>query len=204
MRGIFCSTLAVVIIDVRFLLLYLPQEHNIAKVEEHVKELFDKTTVNEKGLAKSLETLEQKVNAGEARGRYMLSHSKLVQSASKYKGKIVTVTPSEGSSTTNWFDCTLSCVLFMNKKRTTLFLLFRLFFFCISILARYTTRCSGWERVVVSAIGALCGVAEPLLSELVFVLYGSLFFVAVACFAFGIVSLIVALDLCVCVFYFLE
>eukprot|EP00904_Undaria_pinnatifida_P013990 jgi/Undpi1/9721/HiC_scaffold_27.g12177.m1 len=37
------------------------QEHNVAKVEEHVKELFDKTTQNEKGLEESLEILEKKV-----------------------------------------------------------------------------------------------------------------------------------------------
>lgn len=37
------------------------QEHNVAKVEEHTKELFDKTEKNEKGLADSLQILERKV-----------------------------------------------------------------------------------------------------------------------------------------------
>ena len=39
----------------------LSQEHNVLKVEELVKELFDKTAKNEKGLENSLETLEKKV-----------------------------------------------------------------------------------------------------------------------------------------------
>lgn len=33
----------------------------MAKVEEYVRELFEKTTANEKGLAESLEVLELKV-----------------------------------------------------------------------------------------------------------------------------------------------
>lgn len=33
----------------------------MAKVEEHMKELFDKTDKNEKGLAESLDVLERKV-----------------------------------------------------------------------------------------------------------------------------------------------
>lgn len=37
------------------------QEHNVAKVETHVTELFEKTDKNEKGLADSLDTLERKV-----------------------------------------------------------------------------------------------------------------------------------------------
>lgn len=39
-----------------------PQEHNVAKVEVHVNELFEKSEKNEKGLADSLDILERKVH----------------------------------------------------------------------------------------------------------------------------------------------
>lgn len=38
------------------------QEHNVEKVELHVKELFEKSDKNEKGLADSLDVLERKVH----------------------------------------------------------------------------------------------------------------------------------------------
>ncbi|CAM9525993.1 unnamed protein product [Ectocarpus sp. 6 AP-2014] len=51
------------------------QEHNVAKVEEHVQELFEKTSKNEKGLMDSMEVLERKVRELEIKIKRQLESS---------------------------------------------------------------------------------------------------------------------------------
>eukprot|EP00752_Nemacystus_decipiens_P016762 g15000.t1 len=56
-------------------LMSVQQEHNVEKVEVHMKELFEKNEKNEKGLADSLDTLERKVRELEIKIKRQLESS---------------------------------------------------------------------------------------------------------------------------------